>query len=163
MHPADLQGGRHPGVQADHSRGDTHVTGTASAPKHEFLRALGADSCVDHRVEDFTDTEQRYDIVLDTLGGQTATRSVNVLCPGGVLVCLMPARRGHPRRGAEGTGPRRHPDRRARPGRYARHRRPRRPGQAPRDARSMPPATCRIPPTAARSPASSTRVSLCTR
>ncbi|WP_436758815.1 NADP-dependent oxidoreductase [Streptosporangium sp. V21-05] len=67
-----------------------HVTGTASAPKHAFLRELGADACVDHRSEDFTDTEERYDVVLDALGGETATRSVGVLRPGGVLVSLVP-------------------------------------------------------------------------
>ncbi len=37
-----------------------HVTGTASAPKHAFLRELGADACIDHRSEDFTDTEELY-------------------------------------------------------------------------------------------------------
>lgn len=67
-----------------------HVTGTASAPKHDFLRELGADACVDYRSEDFTDTDEPYDVVLDTLGGETATRSVSVLRPGGVLVSLLP-------------------------------------------------------------------------
>lgn len=45
-----------------------------------------------HRLShwDFTDTEQRYDVVLDALGGETATRSVGVLRPGGVLVSLVP-------------------------------------------------------------------------
>ncbi|WP_406463698.1 NADP-dependent oxidoreductase [Streptomyces sp. NBC_00111] len=67
-----------------------HVTGTASAPKHDFLRELGADACVDYRSEDFTDTGTRYDVVLDTLGGETATRSAGVLRPGGVVVSLLP-------------------------------------------------------------------------
>jgi NADPH:quinone reductase-like Zn-dependent oxidoreductase len=67
-----------------------HVTGTASAPKHDFLRELGADTCIDYHSEDFTDTEEPYDVVLDTLGGKTATRSVSVLRPGGVLVSLVP-------------------------------------------------------------------------
>ncbi|WP_030755822.1 zinc-binding dehydrogenase [Streptomyces sp. NRRL F-5135] len=67
-----------------------HVTGTASAPEHGFPRELGADAFVDHRSADFTGTEERYDVVLDTLGGETATRSVGVLRPGGVLVSLMP-------------------------------------------------------------------------
>ncbi|MFC8230864.1 NADP-dependent oxidoreductase [Streptomyces sp. NPDC057287] len=67
-----------------------HVTGTASAPKHDFLRELGADACVDYRSEDFADTDERYDVVLDTLGGETATRSVSVLRPGGALVSLLP-------------------------------------------------------------------------
>lgn len=79
----------HLAVQIAKERG-AHVTGTASAPKHDFLRGLGTDTCVDHRSEDFTDTEESYDVVLDTLGGETATRSVSVLRPGGVLVSLVP-------------------------------------------------------------------------
>ncbi|MBW5248545.1 NADP-dependent oxidoreductase [Streptomyces sp. P01-B04] len=80
----------HLAVQIAKERG-AHVTGTASAPKHDFLRELGADACIDYRSEDFTDAEEPYDIVLDTLGGETATRSVGVLRPGGVLVSLLPS------------------------------------------------------------------------
>ncbi|MEV0162008.1 NADP-dependent oxidoreductase [Nonomuraea fuscirosea] len=79
----------HLAVQIAKERG-AHVTGTASAPKHAFLRELGADACIDHRTENFTDAEERYDGVLDTLGGQTATRSVGVLRPGGILISLVP-------------------------------------------------------------------------
>ncbi|MFD9793639.1 NADP-dependent oxidoreductase [Streptomyces sp. NPDC059070] len=79
----------HLAVQLAKERG-AHVTGTATAPKHDFLRELGADACVDYRSEDFTDAEERYDVVLDTLGGENATRSVSVLRPGGVLVSLLP-------------------------------------------------------------------------
>ncbi|WP_329541003.1 NADP-dependent oxidoreductase [Streptomyces sp. NBC_01358] len=79
----------HLAVQIAKERG-AHVTGTASAPKHDFLRELGADACIDYRSEDFTDAEEPYDVVLDTLGGETATRSVGVLRPGGVLVSLLP-------------------------------------------------------------------------
>ncbi|MEV4801408.1 NADP-dependent oxidoreductase [Nonomuraea sp. NPDC049421] len=79
----------HLAVQIAKERG-AHVTGTASAPKHAFLRELGADACIDHRSEDFTKTGERYDVVLDALGGKNATRSVSVLRPGGVLVSLVP-------------------------------------------------------------------------
>ncbi|CAM5660367.1 NADPH:quinone reductase OS=Streptomyces griseorubiginosus OX=67304 GN=AQJ54_39590 PE=3 SV=1 [Streptomyces griseorubiginosus] len=79
----------HLAVQIAKQRG-AHVTGTASAPKHDFLRELGADACIDHRSEDFTDTDKRYDVVLDALGGENAPRSVSVLRPGGVLVTLLP-------------------------------------------------------------------------
>lgn len=85
----------HLAVQIAKERG-AHVTGTASAPKHDFLRELGADARIDHRTEDFTDTEERYDVVLDTLGGENATRSVSVLRPGGVLVSLLPGAQDTP-------------------------------------------------------------------
>lgn len=79
----------HLAVQIAEERG-AHVTGTASAPKHDFLRALGADACVDYRSADLADTGERYDVVLDTFGGETATRSEGVLRPGSVLVSLLP-------------------------------------------------------------------------
>ncbi|WP_209707813.1 NADP-dependent oxidoreductase [Crossiella equi] len=79
----------HLAVQLAKDRG-AHVTGTASAPKHDFLRALGADVCLDHRTEDFTCAQEPYDVVLDTLGGPTSTRSVGVVRPGGVVVSLQP-------------------------------------------------------------------------
>ncbi|WP_431035893.1 NADP-dependent oxidoreductase [Streptomyces sp. P6-2-1] len=79
----------HLAVQLAKERG-AHVTGTASAPKHAFLRELGADACVDYRTEDFAVTEEPYDVVLDPIGGETATRSVAALRPGGVLVSLVP-------------------------------------------------------------------------
>lgn len=67
-----------------------HVTGTASAAKHGFLREIGVDVCVDYRTEDFTDIDEPYDVVLDALGGETASRSVDVLRPGGILISLVP-------------------------------------------------------------------------
>jgi NADPH:quinone reductase-like Zn-dependent oxidoreductase len=79
----------HLAVQIAKQRG-AHVTATASAPKHGFLRGLGADACIDYRTEDFTDTKEQYDVVLDAIGGETSTRSVRVLRPGGVLVSLVP-------------------------------------------------------------------------
>jgi NADPH:quinone reductase-like Zn-dependent oxidoreductase len=84
----------HLAVQIAKERG-AYVTGTASAAKHDFLRELGADACVDYRSEDFADTDERYDVVLDALGGENAIRSVGVLRSGGILVTLLP--------GAEGT------------------------------------------------------------
>ncbi|MEU6442364.1 NADP-dependent oxidoreductase [Streptomyces sp. NPDC047046] len=79
----------HLAVQLAKERG-AHVTGTASAAKHGFLRDLGADACVDYRTEDFAATAEPYDVVLDPIGGETATRSVGVLRAGGVLVSLVP-------------------------------------------------------------------------
>ncbi|KNB50598.1 NADP-dependent oxidoreductase [Streptomyces caatingaensis] len=76
----------HLAVQIAKARG-AHVVGTASAPKHAVLRELGADELVDYRTEDFTAIEP-VDVVLDTLGGDTAVRSLDVLKPGGQLVSI---------------------------------------------------------------------------
>ncbi|GAA0395986.1 NADP-dependent oxidoreductase [Streptomyces luteireticuli] len=76
----------HFAVQIAKARG-AQVIGTASAPKHAVLRELGADELVDYRTEDFTAVDP-VDVVLDTLGGETAARSLDVLKPGGQLVSI---------------------------------------------------------------------------
>ncbi|MFD5319244.1 NADP-dependent oxidoreductase [Streptomyces sp. NPDC127098] len=80
----------HLAVQIAKARG-AHVIGTASGPKHEFLRALGADETIDYRTTDFREATGDVDMVLDTVSGDTRTRSLDVLRPGGVLVSLLPS------------------------------------------------------------------------
>ncbi|MGW5104682.1 NADP-dependent oxidoreductase [Streptomyces sp. NPDC004100] len=79
----------HLAVQIAKSLG-AYVIGTASAPKHEFLRSLGADEVIDYRSVDFRDAVRDVDVVLDPLSGDTRGRSLDVLRPGGVLVSLLP-------------------------------------------------------------------------
>ncbi|MFF8611595.1 NADP-dependent oxidoreductase [Streptomyces sp. NPDC015350] len=79
----------HLAVQIARSRG-AYVIGTASAPKHDFVRSLGADEVVDYRTTDFRDAVRDVDVVLDPLSGDTRVRSLDVLRPGGVLVSLLP-------------------------------------------------------------------------
>lgn len=76
----------HLAVQIAKERG-AHVIGTASAPKHALLRELGADELIDYRTADFTEIAP-VDLVLDTLGGDTAVRSLEVLRPGGQLISI---------------------------------------------------------------------------
>ncbi|MEU6244637.1 zinc-binding dehydrogenase [Streptomyces sp. SID4985] len=79
----------HLAVQIAKSLG-AYVIGTASAPKHEFLRSLGADEVIDYRSVDFRDAVRDVDMVLDLISGDTRGRSLDVLRPGGVLVSLLP-------------------------------------------------------------------------
>ncbi|WP_037801696.1 NADP-dependent oxidoreductase [Streptomyces sp. LaPpAH-108] len=79
----------HLAVQIAKSLG-AYVIGTASAPKHEFLRSLGADEVIDYRSVDFRDAVRDVDVVLDPVSGDTRVRSLDVLRPGGVLVSLLP-------------------------------------------------------------------------
>ncbi|MFE9257228.1 NADP-dependent oxidoreductase [Streptomyces sp. NPDC006879] len=65
-----------------------YVIGTASAAKHELLRELGADEVIDYRTADFTELVSDVDIVIDSVGGDYGTRSLQVLRPGGHLVTL---------------------------------------------------------------------------
>lgn len=67
-----------------------YVIGTASAPKHDFLRSLGVDEAIDYRTQDFTEVAQNMDVVLDTIGHDTSTRSLRTLRPGGTVVSILP-------------------------------------------------------------------------
>ncbi|MEV4415701.1 NADP-dependent oxidoreductase [Catellatospora sp. NPDC049609] len=80
----------HLAVQIAKARG-AHVIGTAGAPKHDFVRSLGADEVIDYRSTDFRDAVQDVDMVLDPLSGDTRVRSLEVLRPGGMLVSLLPS------------------------------------------------------------------------
>ncbi|MEU6546929.1 NADP-dependent oxidoreductase [Streptomyces sp. NPDC046859] len=79
----------HVAVQIAKARG-AYVIGTASAGKHDFLREIGADEAIDYRETDFTEVLKDLDVVLDTLGGENAVRSLRVLRPGGVVVSTIP-------------------------------------------------------------------------
>ena len=82
----------HVAVQIAKARG-AYVIGTASAAKHDFLRSLGVDEVIDYRHQDFTEIEP-VDVVLDTIGGEYAERSAQVIKPGGVLVSVVPGNPG---------------------------------------------------------------------
>lgn len=78
----------HLAVQIAKAQG-AHVIATASAPKHEFVRGLGADEVIDYRTVDFTDVVHDVDIVLDTVGGDYGERSLRSLSPGGLFVTVV--------------------------------------------------------------------------
>ncbi|WP_081238194.1 NADP-dependent oxidoreductase [Streptomyces viridosporus] len=79
----------HVAVQIAKARG-AYVIGTASAGKHDFLRGIGVDEPVDYRETDFAETVKDVDVVLDTIGGDYALRSLRVLRPGGIVVSILP-------------------------------------------------------------------------
>lgn len=79
----------HLAVQIAKARG-AYVIGTASAPKHDFVRDLGADEVIDYREVDFAETAQDIDIVLDTIGGEYQPRSLQTMRRGGILVSTIP-------------------------------------------------------------------------
>lgn len=82
----------HLAVQIARDRGAV-VIGTASASKHDYLREIGAHELLDYRTSAFDAELSDVDVVLDTVGGEVATRSLTVLRPGGTLVTIMPAGR----------------------------------------------------------------------
>lgn len=65
-----------------------HVATTASTAKIDLVKDLGADIVVDYRTQDFASVLDGYDIVLDTLGGETLEKSLRVLKPGGTVISI---------------------------------------------------------------------------
>jgi NADPH:quinone reductase-like Zn-dependent oxidoreductase len=70
------------------------IFGTASASKHEYLRALGCTHPIDYHQLDYVEEVKRLtsgrgvDIVLDALGGPEWKKSYDLLAPGGRLVAF---------------------------------------------------------------------------
>ncbi|MBF9135514.1 NADP-dependent oxidoreductase [Plantactinospora sp. S1510] len=64
------------------------VIGTASGPKHTFLRKLGADELIDYTTVAFEKVASEVDVVIDPIGEDYGPRSLQLLRPGGTLVSL---------------------------------------------------------------------------
>lgn len=64
------------------------VATTASAGNADLVRSLGADVVVDYRREDFKTVLSGYDVVLNSLNGETLRKSLAVLKPGGKLISI---------------------------------------------------------------------------
>ncbi|BBH67778.1 hypothetical protein ACTI_44630 [Actinoplanes sp. OR16] len=52
------------------------------------MKGLGADVVVDYTTQAFETVLRDYDVVLDTVGGDTLGRSLQVLKPGGIVVSI---------------------------------------------------------------------------
>jgi len=74
-------------VQVARLRG-ARVVATASAHNLDFVRGLGAEQVIDYRANRFEDAPADFDVVFDTVGGETLVRSWSVLKPGGRLVTV---------------------------------------------------------------------------
>jgi NADPH:quinone reductase-like Zn-dependent oxidoreductase len=59
------------------------VITTTSAANREYVLGLGADQIIDYNEQDFTKVVRGCDAVFDTVGGEVATKSFDVLRPGG--------------------------------------------------------------------------------
>src|SRR5207244_1559108 len=65
-----------------------HVATTASTPNVDLVKSLGADVVVDYKKQAFEKVLHDYDLVLDTLGGETLEKSLQVLKPGGKIISI---------------------------------------------------------------------------
>jgi NADPH:quinone reductase-like Zn-dependent oxidoreductase len=64
------------------------VTGVCHTRHLEAIRSLGADHVIDYALEDFTRSGQRYDLVLDVMGGHSWRDLRRVLDPNGTFVLI---------------------------------------------------------------------------
>src|SRR2546423_802086 len=61
------------------------VATTASAANFDLVKRLGADTAIDYRKDDFAMVLKDYDVVLNSLPGETLEKSLQVLKSGGKL------------------------------------------------------------------------------
>ena len=65
------------------------VYATASTRNQDFLKQLGADVAIDYTKQKFEDIAKDVDAVLESVGGDTLTRSYGVVKKGGIIVSLV--------------------------------------------------------------------------
>jgi NADPH:quinone reductase-like Zn-dependent oxidoreductase len=71
------------------------VTAVCSTKNVELVRSLGADHVIDYTREDFTRSDQRYDLMLDVAGSRSWSECGRILNPQATLV-IVGAPKGNP-------------------------------------------------------------------
>lgn len=66
----------------------TEVTGVCSAANFDLVRSLGADKVIDYTEEDFTERQERYDIIFDAVGKSSKANCKKALTPNGRYVSV---------------------------------------------------------------------------
>jgi len=66
-----------------------YVATTVSTNDKQFVQDLGADEVIDYKNQTFEDLLHDYDVVFDTVGGETYRRSFKVLKKGGIIVSML--------------------------------------------------------------------------
>ncbi len=63
-----------------------HVTAVGNTPNLDLVKSLGADEVIDYRRVDFTETDGRYNFILDAVGKSTFAKCKHLLVPKGVYI-----------------------------------------------------------------------------
>jgi NADPH:quinone reductase-like Zn-dependent oxidoreductase len=64
----------------------TEVTGVCSTRNVDLVRSIGADHVIDYTKEDFTKSDQRYDLIFDLVGNHSFSERRRILNPNGICV-----------------------------------------------------------------------------
>ena len=64
------------------------VTGVCSTRNVDLVKSLGADRVIDYTKEDFTKSDQRYDVILDNVANRSLSECRHVLTPNGRFVLI---------------------------------------------------------------------------
>src|SRR5207247_10765472 len=64
----------------------TEVTGVCSTRNVDLIRSIGADHVIDYTKQDFTKTDQRYDLIYDLVGNHSFSERRRILNPNGICV-----------------------------------------------------------------------------
>jgi NADPH:quinone reductase-like Zn-dependent oxidoreductase len=62
------------------------VTGVCSTRNVDLVRSIGADHVIDYTKDDFTKTDQRYDLIFDLVGNHSFSERRRILNPNGICV-----------------------------------------------------------------------------
>ncbi|MFX0136820.1 MAG: NAD(P)-dependent alcohol dehydrogenase [Candidatus Hodarchaeota archaeon] len=64
------------------------VTGVCGTKNLELVKSLGADKVIDYTKEDFSENDERYDVVFDAVGKASPSKCKKVLTPNGKFVTV---------------------------------------------------------------------------
>jgi NADPH:quinone reductase-like Zn-dependent oxidoreductase len=64
------------------------VTGVCSGRNADMVRSIGADHVVDYTKDDFTQSAQRYDLIIDNVGNRSLSECRRVLNPKGKIILI---------------------------------------------------------------------------
>src|SRR6267154_5751731 len=64
------------------------VTGVCSTRNVDMIRSIGADHVINYTKEDFTKSEQRYDLIIDNVGNRSLSECRGILTPKGRYVMV---------------------------------------------------------------------------
>ena len=64
------------------------VTGVCSTDKVDMVKSIGADKVIDYTEEDYTDSDELYDCIIDAVGKISKSDSKKVLKPNGIFVSI---------------------------------------------------------------------------